>query len=98
MSFEIIIHKSYRPNPYIYFPFGIGHRSCIGKIFAMVRYFGSELSSLNCCLFQMEAKVLMVHLLRTFHVTLAQDYKLEIKQATTIHPKGGVPCTLIAKE
>ena len=46
----------------------------------------------------MEAKVLMVHLLRTFHVTLAQDYKLEIKQATTIHPKGGVPCTLVAKE
>ena len=26
----------------------------------------------------------MVHLLRTFHVTLAQDYKLEIEQATTI--------------
>ena len=46
-------------------------------------------------LFQMEAKVLMVHLLRTFHVTLAQDYKLEIGQALTIHPKGGVPCTLI---
>ena len=43
----------------------------------------------------MEAKVLMVHLLRTFHVTLAQDYKLEIGQALTIHPKGGVPCTLI---
>ena len=42
----------------------------------------------------MEAKVLMVHLLRTFHVTLAQDYKLEIEQAITTHPKGGVPCTL----
>ena len=65
---------------------------CYGEVLS------SELSSLNCCLFQMEAKVLMVHLLRTFHVTLAQDYKLEIKQATTIHPKGGVPCTLVAKE
>ena len=41
--------------------------------------------------FQMEAKVLMVHLLRTFHVTLAQDYKLELEQAITMHPKGGVP-------
>ena len=48
--------------------------------------------------FQMEAKVLMVHLLRTYHVTLAQDYKLEIGQAVTIHPKGGVPCTLVARD
>ena len=46
----------------------------------------------------MEAKVLMVHLLRTFHVTLAQDYKLEIGQAATIRPKGGVPCTLVARD
>ena len=28
----------YRPNPFIYFPFGLGHRSCIGKVFAMVRF------------------------------------------------------------
>ena len=46
-------------------------------------------------LFQMEAKVLMVHLLRTFHVTLVQDYKLEMKQALSLSPKGGVPCTLV---
>ena len=46
---------------------------------------------------QMEAKVLMVHLLRTFHVTLAQDYKLEIQQIANLYPKGGVPCTLAAK-
>ena len=49
-------------------------------------------------LHQMEAKVLLVHLLKTFHVTLAHDYKLEVKQAVTICPKGGVPCTLVAKD
>ena len=26
-----------RPSPYVYFPFGIGHRICIGRAFAMVR-------------------------------------------------------------
>ena len=46
----------------------------------------------------MEAKVLMVHFLRTFRVTLAQDYKLEIEQFITLHPKGGVPCTLVARK
>ena len=49
-------------------------------------------------LHQMEAKVLLVHLLKTFHVTLAHDYKLEVKQVGTIRPKGGVPCTLVAKD
>ena len=69
---------------------------CIGKQFAIVRIIHQSLCTCTfVLLFQMEAKVLMVHLLRTFHVTLAQDYKLEIGQATTIHPKGGVPCTLI---
>ena len=46
----------------------------------------------------MEAKVLMVHFLRTYHVTLAQDYKLEIEQILTLQPKGGVLCTLVARD
>ena len=47
---------------------------------------------------QMEAKVLMVHLLRTYQVILVDNYKLEIELATTIHPKGGVPCTLLPRD
>ena len=27
---------SSRPSPYVYYPFGIGHRSCIGRVFAIV--------------------------------------------------------------
>ena len=49
-------------------------------------------------MFQMEAKVLMVHFLRSYCVTLAQGYKLEIEQFLTLHPKGGVPCTLVARD
>ena len=42
-SFAKCIHSSilstfifYRPNSFTYFPFGLGHRACIGKHFALV--------------------------------------------------------------
>ena len=81
-------------------PFGIGHRMCIGKQFAIVSGDITMIFELHgmCFRIQMEVKVMMVHLLRTFHVTLAQDYKLEIGQAITLHPKGGVPCSLIERD
>ena len=81
----------------MFLPFGIGRRICLGRLFSVVRR-EKYLSMLKVTfIMQMEAKVLMVHLLRTFHVTLAQDYKLEIKQIANLYPKGGVPCTLVAK-
>ena len=42
--------------------------------------------------------MLMVHLLRAFRVTLAQDYKLELDQFITLHSKKGVLCTLVIKD
>ena len=46
----------------------------------------------------MEAKVLMVHLLRTYQATLVDNYKLELEMTLTVHPKGGVPCTLLPRD
>ena len=77
----------------MFLPFGIGRRICLGRLFSVVR----RENIVNDETYILMAKVLMVYLLRTFHVTLAQDYKLEIKQIANLYPKGGVPCTLVAK-
>ena len=29
-------HLTHSPSPYVYYPFGVGHRSCIGRVFAVV--------------------------------------------------------------
>ena len=59
-----------------------------------------EFAIINCTdpVDKMEAKVVMVHLLRTYHLSLPEDYKLEIGQTATAHPKGGVPCTLLPRK
>ena len=54
----------------------------------------SFLFILYCLLIQMEAKVIMVHLLTNYQLTLSEGYKLEAIQLATLRPKHGVPCTL----
>ena len=45
----------------------------------------------------MEVKVIMVHLLRTYTLSLCDGYKLEAKQLVTLRPKHGVQCTLVPR-
>ena len=92
------------PSPYVYFPFGIGHRSCMGRVFAMVsciRLYTHRLhfTVLNPTCKQMEAKVVMVHLLRTYNLSLPTNYCLKLDaEAVTMQPVGGLPCTLTLRE
>ena len=53
---------------------------------------------LYCLFFEMEVKVIMVHLLKTYTVSLCEDYKLEAMQMVTLRPKHGVQCTLVPKQ
>lgn len=50
-------------------------------------------------LLQMEAKVMLVHLLRTFSLTLPEDYQVKVTQyIELIHPEGEIPCTATLKK
>ena len=89
------VSPSHRPGPFVYFPFGLSHRSCIGRHFAMVSELHHVLESTPLiCHPQIEAKIILTRLLQTFKVTLPPSYKLVVEQFTTVRPKGDVPCTL----
>eukprot|EP00731_Ephydatia_muelleri_P008733 Em0004g1071a len=87
-----------KPSPFVYFPFGVGHRSCIGKHLpwsrnvtypvCMMAPFIVSLTS------QIEAKIILARLFQTFKVSLPLGYKVEVMEKGTREPKGDVPCTL----
>ena len=91
-----------RPSPNVYFPFGIGHRSCIAKHFAMV-----TLNLINypvplCELLyqhttQMEAKLILLRLVQNFKVTFPDGYKLDLVERISKYPRDDVMCTLLTR-
>ena len=45
---------------------------------------------------QMEAKVMLVHLLKTFTLSLPDDYQLKVTQyIELIQPDGAIPCSAV---
>ena len=95
-------HPKNRPSPFVFFPFGVGHRSCIGRHFAMVSW--GQWITQQCVdeyqhgyltsNWQIEANVVLTRLLQTYKVTLPPSYKLVVEQLGTNQPKGDVPCIL----
>ena len=85
------------PSPYVYYPFGFGHRSCIGRVFAMVSIGFQHLLSQCSNYLQIEAKVVIVHLLRNFNISLPEDYCLKLAPTQIMQPVEGLPCFLTSK-
>eukprot|EP00731_Ephydatia_muelleri_P008149 Em0004g487a len=73
-----------RPSPFVFYPFGVGHRACIGRHFAMV-----------CD--RMEAKLVLCRLLQTFRLTFPSDYKLSVMERTSRQPRDNMLCTLLPR-
>eukprot|EP00731_Ephydatia_muelleri_P008181 Em0004g519a len=73
-----------RPSPFVFYPFGVGHRACIGRHFAMV-----------CD--RMEAKQVLCRLLQTFRLTFPSDYKLSVMERTSRQPRDNMLCTLLPR-
>ena len=88
--------KLYRPSPYVYFPLVLVTESA-GKVFAMVSCCLSLWTSTKFFTWAWRSKSCMVHLLRTYTLSLCDGYKLEAKQLVTLRPKHGVPCTLVPR-
>lgn len=68
-------------RPIVYFPFGAGPRGCIGKSFSL-----------------MESQLILASILQRFHLTLpAGAAEPEMETQVSLHPKGGLPMTLVAR-
>ena len=46
---------------------------------------------------QIEAKVVLVRLLQTYTLTLPDDYTIRDGLDLTLHPIGGIPCTILPR-
>ena len=76
---------------------------CIGRVFAMVcGHSGSTVDTFHCicvllCL-QIQAKIVLVRLLQTYTLTLPDDYTIRDGLDVTLHPIGGIPCTIKSRK
>ena len=89
-----------RPNSFVYFPFGLGHRACIGKHFAMVslHIYALAHSRTYHYYYQMEAKMAFARLFQTYEIELPENYELVVALRATVQPKDDIPCKLQCRQ
>jgi cholesterol 24(S)-hydroxylase len=91
--FNLFILSSDSVKPYSYFPFSLGPRSCIGQNFAQVnpicnkRYKLKTYETLE--IKQIEAKVILIKLIKNFDFVLVPNQSFKVIQYATIRPEDG---------